>query len=179
MGSQVQSGDIAILAALAGSVSTGERENGFRETTARRFPRLQIVDFQYGMSDVARSAAVAMDIFTAHPDLSGLFCSNEAGTQGAVRAAVSRGVAGRLEIVGFDASPALIEELRAGNIDSLVLQNPFRMGYLGVKSIMDRLNGASPEKRIDTGATVVTASNLNDPAVRDLVHPPIGRYLRR
>ena len=171
-------GEIAMIGTIPGSVSTTERENGFRDTLARRFPELKIVAFQYGMADRAKSLAVAEDILTAHPDLVGMFCSNESGTVGAVQGAKSKGVIGKVKIVGFDTSPPLIEDLRAGNIDSLVLQNPFRIGYLGVKTIVDRLHGNIPPKRIDTGATVVTAANINEPAIQELVNPPIDKYLR-
>jgi ribose transport system substrate-binding protein len=171
-------GEIAMIGTIPGSVSTAERENGFRETVARRFPGLKIVAFQYGMADRAKSLAVAEDILTAHPDLVGVFCSNESGTVGAVQGAKSKGVIGKIKIVGFDTSAPLIEDLRAGNIDSLVLQNPFRMGYLGVQTIIDRLHGKIPPKRIDTGATVVTAANINEPAIQELVNPPIDKYLR-
>jgi ribose transport system substrate-binding protein len=171
-------GKIAMIGTIPGSVSTTERENGFREILARQFSTLQIVEFQYGMSDRAKGLAVAEDILTAHPDLSGIFCSNESGTLGAVQAAKSKGVAGKLKIVGFDTSPTLIEDLQAGNIDSLVVQNPFRMGYLGVKTIVDHIRGKTPEKRIDTGATLVTASNLKEQQIQDLVNPPIEKYLK-
>lgn len=171
-------GKIAMIGTIPGSVSTTERENGFRETLARQFNGLQIVEFQYGMSDRAKGLAVAEDILTAHPDLSGIFCSNESGTLGAVQAAKSKGVAGKLKIVGFDTSPTLIEDLQAGNIDSLVVQNPFRMGYLGVKTIVDHLRGQTPDKRIDTGATLVTAANLKEQQIQDLVNPPIEKYLK-
>jgi ribose transport system substrate-binding protein len=171
-------GKIAMVGTIPGSVSTAERENGFRETVARKFPELKIVAFQYGMADRAKSLAVAEDILAAHPDLVGIFCSNESGTVGAVQGAKSKGVIGRIKISGFDTSAPLIEDLRAGNIDSLVLQNPFRMGYLGVQTIVDRFHGKIPPKRIDTGATVVTSSNINEPAIQELVNPPIDKYLR-
>ena len=171
-------GEIAMIGTIPGSVSTTERENGFRDTVGRKFPELKIVAFQYGMADRAKSLAVAEDILTAHPDLVGIFCSNESGTVGAVQGAKSKGVIGKVKIVGFDTSPPLIEDLRAGNIDSLVLQNPFRMGYLGVQTIVDRLHGKIPRKRIDTEATVVTATNINEPAIQELVNPPIDKYLR-
>ena len=74
--------------------------------------------------------------------------------------------------------PRLIEDLEAGNIDSLVVQNPFRMGYLAVKTLVDYIRGKPPEKRIDTGATVVTAANLKEPAIKELVNPPIQKYLK-
>ena len=171
-------GKIAMIGTIPGSVSTTERENGFRETIQRDFPKLKIGPFQYGMSDRAKGLAVAEDILTAHPDLIAIFCSNESGTIGAVQAAKSKGVAGKLKIVGFDTSPTLIEDLESGNIDSLVVQNPFRMGYLAVKTLVEHLRGHSPEKRIDTGATVVTAANLREPSIQYLVNPPIQKYLK-
>jgi ribose transport system substrate-binding protein len=173
-----EGGKIAMIGTIPGSVSTTERENGFRETVQREFPKLAIGPFQYGMSDRAKGLAVAEDILTAHPDLMGIFCSNESGTIGAVQAAKSKGVAGKVKIVGFDTSPTLIEDLEGGNIDSLVVQNPFRMGYLAVKTIVDNLRGHPPEKRIDTGVTVVTAANLKQPEIQDLVNPPIQKYIK-
>ena len=83
-------GTVAIIGTVPGSVSTTERENGFRETLSAKFPALKIVAFQYGMSDRARGLAVAEDILTAHPELTALFCSNESGTVGGVQAVVNQ-----------------------------------------------------------------------------------------
>jgi len=130
------------------------------------------------MSDRAKSLAVAEDILTANPGIAAIFCSNESGSIGAVQGAKSHNLAGKVKIVGFDSSPTLIEDVQAGNIDSLVVQNPFRMGYMVVKSLIDKIHGQTPEKRIDTGATLVTADNLKDPAVQDLLNPPIQKYLK-
>lgn len=173
-----EGGEIAMMGTIPGSVSTTERENGFRETIEKNSPRLRIVEFQYGMSDRAKSLSVAEDIFTARPELSGIFCSNESGTIGAVQAAKSKAVAGRLKIVGFDTSPTLIEDLEAGNIDSLVVQNPFRMGYLAVATLVEKLRGRPPAGRVNTGATLVTKSNLGEASIRELVHPRIEKYLK-
>jgi ribose transport system substrate-binding protein len=171
-------GKIAILATMPGGVATMEREAGFKDTIAKNFPRVQVAAFQYGMSDRAKSLAVAEDIFTATPGITAIFCSNESGSIGAVQGAKSQNLAGKVKIVGFDSSPTLIEDMQAGNIDSLVVQNPFRMGYLVVQSLVDQIHGKTPEKRIDTGATLVTAANLNDPAVKELLNPPITKYLK-
>jgi ribose transport system substrate-binding protein len=171
-------GKVALLETLAGSVSTTERENGFRDAIAKKYPKLRLVAEQYGMSDRAKSLAVAEDIFTAQPDLAGIFCSNESGTIGAVQGAKSKGIAGKLKIVGFDSSPTLIEDLAAGNLDAVVVQNPFRMGYLGVETLIDKLHGKPAEKRIDTGATVVTAANMKEPPIHELLSPPIAQYLK-
>lgn len=171
-------GNIAMIGNIPGSVSTVERENGFRETIAREFPALQIVDFQYGMAVQSKGLAVTEDILTAHPDLAGIFCSNEAATVGAVQAAKSKKAAGKVKIIGFDASPSLIDDLQAGNLDSLVVQNPFRMGHLSVQILVQYLQGVTPEKRIDTGATLVTRDNFNEPTIHELLFPPIAKYLK-
>jgi ribose transport system substrate-binding protein len=171
-------GKIAILATTPGSVSTTEREAGFKDTIAKNSPNLEVVAFQYGMSDRAKSLAVAEDILTANPGIAAIFCSNESGSIGAVQGAKSHNLAGKVKIVGFDSSPTLVEDIQAGNIDSLVVQNPFRMGYMVVQALVNQLHGKTPEKRIDTGATLVTASNLKDAAVQDLLNPPIEKYLK-
>jgi ribose transport system substrate-binding protein len=95
-----------------------------------------------------------------------------------VQAAKSKGVAGKLKLVGFDSSPTLIEDVAGGNIDSLVVQNPFRMGFLAVETLVNKMRGKTPEKRIDTGATLVTGANLKESAIQELLNPPIDKYLK-
>jgi ribose transport system substrate-binding protein len=171
-------GKIAIIATAPGGVSTMEREAGFKETIAKNAPNLVVVAMQYGMSDRSKSLAVAEDILTAHPDIAGIFCSNESGSIGAVQGAKSHNLAGKVKIVGFDSSPTLIEDMQAGNIDSLVVQNPFLIGFTAVQTLVDHIHGKTPARRIDTGATLVTAANLKDPAVQELLNPPIQKYLK-
>jgi ribose transport system substrate-binding protein len=171
-------GKIAIIATTPGGVSTMEREAGFKDTIEKNSPNIKVVAFQYGMSDRAKSLSVAEDILTANPDIDAIFCSNESGSIGAVQGAKSHNLAGKVKIVGFDSSPTLIEDVQAGNIDSLVVQNPFKMGYMVVQSLVDQIHGKTPEKRIDTGATLVTAANLKEAAVQELLNPPIQQYLK-
>ena len=88
---------------------------------------------------------------------------------GAAQAIKQKGAAGKIVLVGFDSSPNLIEDLKAGAIDSLVIQNPFRMGYDGVKTLVDKLNGKEPPRRIDTGVKLVTPENLAAPEIQQLL----------
>src|SRR5437763_1085270 len=165
-------GKIAILGVKAGSVSTDEREQGFQDTIKQKYPGIEIVAFQYGESDRAKSLDRATDILTAHPDLIGFFASNESSTVGAVQAIKQKGLAGKLVLVGFDSSPNLIDDLRAGAIDSLVLQNPFKMGYEAVKSMVAKLNGQEPPKRVDTGVKLLTKENIDTPEMQQLLKAP-------
>jgi ribose transport system substrate-binding protein len=165
-------GKVAILGVKKGSLSTDEREDGFQETIKQKYPEIQIVQFLYGEADRAKSLDRAMDILTAHPDLDGIFASNESSSVGAVQAIKQKGLVGRVVLVGFDSSPNLIEDLKTGALDSLVLQNPYRMGYEGVKTMVDKLNGQQPPRRIDTGVKLLTKENMDTPEMQQLIKEP-------
>jgi ribose transport system substrate-binding protein len=165
-------GRIAILGVKAGSVSTDQREQGFQETIKQKYSGIEIVAFQYGESDQAHSLDRATDILTAHPDLNGFFASNESSTVGVVQALKQKGLAGKIVLVGFDSSPNLIEDLKAGNIDSLVLQNPYKMGYEAVKMMVAKLDGQTPPRTVDTGVSLLTKENLDTPEMQKLIKGP-------
>ena len=163
-------GKVAILGVKKGSVSTDEREEGFRETIQKEFPGITLVPIIfYGEANAAKSLAVAEDVLTSHSDLTGLFASNESSTVGAVRAIRQRNLAGRVTLVGFDATSDLVQNVREGAIDSLVLQNPFKMGYEGVKTIVDKIGGKQPERRIDTGVELLTKETVDTPKIQELI----------
>ena len=162
-------GKVAILGVKKGSVSTDEREQGFESTIKQKFPNIQIVQWLYGEANAAKSLAVAEDMLTAHPDLNGMFASNESSIVGAVRAVRQRNLGGKVILVGFDSSPDLIQNIKEGSLDSLVLQNPFKMGYEGVKTVVDKLTGKTPERRIDTGVKLVTKETLPSPEIQQLL----------
>ena len=165
-------GRVAVLGVKAGSVSTDQREEGFQETIKSKYPGIEIVAFQYGESDRARSLDRAADILTAHPDLDGFFASNESSTVGVVQALKQKGLAGKVILVGFDSSPNLVEDLKAGAIDALVLQNPYKMGYEAVKAMVARLDGQTPPRVVDTGVKLLTRENLDTPEMQQLLKAP-------
>jgi len=102
----------------------------------------------------------------------GIFTPNESTTFGMMRALENANMAGKVKFVGFDASSALVQGLKKGEINGLVVQNPEKMGYLGVKTLVDSIQGKAVQDKIDTGATVVDASNMNNPDVAKLLAPP-------
>jgi ribose transport system substrate-binding protein len=118
------------------------------------------------MSDRAMSLKVTEDVLTANPDIVGIFGSNESSTVGALQALKNRNLVGKVKLVGFDSTKQLEEAITKGDIDSVVIQNPFKMGYEGVKTIVDLKAGKTPEKRIDTGVVLMTKENMNTPDVK-------------
>jgi len=163
-------GKVAIIGVKKGSVSTDEREEGFRDTIQKKFPGITLVPIIfYGEANAAKSLQAAEDLLTSHSDLTGLFASNESSTVGAVRAIQQRNLAGKVTLVGFDATADLVRDVREGSIDSLVLQNPFKMGYEGVKTIVDKIGGKQPERRIDTGVKLLTKDNVDTQEIQELI----------
>ena len=161
-------GKIVVLKYTQGSGSTTERENGFIETIQKEFPGIQIVDTRYALDTVETALQATEDLLTRNRDLQGLFAPNISSSVGALRARFSQKRT-EVKMVGFDAEKALVEAVRAGQIDGLVVQNPYRMGYEGVKAVVDTLKGRAVPRRIDTGVRVVTQANMGDPDVKELL----------
>ncbi len=171
-------GKIAVVKMVPGSSSTMQREQGFEDTLAKEFPGIEIAAEQYCMSSRARALAVSENMLTANPDLDALFASAEPGTVGAAKAIQSRGLAGKVKFVGFDFSDTIEKDLKAGVIDALVVQDPFNIGYTAVKVVVEKLNGGTPGKRVETPVHVVTLAELGRPEIDELLHPDLDRYLK-
>lgn len=170
-------GTVAVLMHAPGSVSTLDRESGFRDAVAKEIPGLRIVAEQFGMADRAKARAAAENILSAHPDVQGFFASTEPSASGVTLALKARGLAGKVKVVGFDASDSMIEDLRGGALDAAIAQDPFRMGFEAVSALHTKLSGAVPPKRVDLHARVITAKELDLPDVRQLLKPDIQKYL--
>ena len=115
-------------------------------------------------------------MLTAHSDLDTMFASNESSAVGAAQALKSRN--SKVRLVGFDSSPNLLDDLKSGAIDSLVVQDPFKMGYESVKAAVEKLNGGTPKKINNLAPLVVTKENMSDPAVDNRLHPDLDKYLK-
>jgi ribose transport system substrate-binding protein len=168
-------GKVAMVMVQPGAGSTMAREDGFRNKLAKDYPGIRIVAQQYGFADYAKSLTAAENMLTAHPDLDILFASNESSTVGAAQALKSR--KSPVKLVGFDSSPSLIEDLKAGAIESLVVQDPFFMGYESVRSAVAHLNGETVPKINSLEPSLVNLENLNTPEVQARINPDLKKYL--
>ena len=169
-------GLVAVVTDTPGSASTSERDAGFIEEVHAKFPGIRLLDTQYCETSRAKARTIVENLLTAHDELAGVFADHENATVGAALALKSR-QRRSVKLVGFDASEPLADDMRAGWIDSLVVQNPFDMGYRAVRSIVTRLQGGSPPAQTDTGVTLVRAADLDRPEIRKLLFPDIQPYL--
>ncbi len=176
-------GVVVMLRYQEGSASTSNREQGFLDAIAAH-PRLRVASAnQYGGATTESAYKASEHLLapfrTAGGRLSvdGIFCPNESTTFGMLRALQDSELAGTVRFVGFDSSPKLVQALRAGELDALVLQDPVRMGYLGVRTLVQHLRGEAVPRRIDTGVHLITAANMDEPGPAQLLQPDLERWL--
>ena len=173
-------GKVLLLRYQEGSASTTAREEGFLSRLKAAWPGLELlVADQYAGATVDTAKRASENLLNRHGrDIQGVFVVNETATVGMLLALQDAGLAGRVKLVGFDGTPALVSGMRAGQVHGFVLQNPFRMAALGVETMVDHLLGKPVPKRVDTGVIVVTPANLDKPEVQELLKPPLDTYLK-
>jgi len=173
-------GKVILLRYAEGSASTEEREAGFLQEMKAKYPNVELISTdQYAGAtrDTAKRASENL-LNRFGDDVQGIFCPNESTTAGMLSALQDIGKAGKVMFVGFDSSQMFIDAMTAKQLHGIVVQNPFNMGYLGVKTMVDSLQGKPVEKRIDTGVTIITPDNLNAPESQALLHPPLDQFLK-
>lgn len=161
---------VAFIPFQAGTVTNDERTMGFKEGLAKH-PNLRLVAEQFSHSDPTTALSVTENILTAHPDLDGIFAASEPGVVGAVNALNQTGKAGKVKLIGWDASPDEVKGVTSGAITALVVQNPFRMGFDAVTAMVQTVRTGQIASSADTGVTFVTQQNINDPQVEAILTP--------
>jgi ribose transport system substrate-binding protein len=170
-------GNVLLLRYAEGSASTHEREQGFLEQLRARYPDVRVISAdQYAGPTRETAKRASENLLNRYgAEVQGIFTPNESATVGMLLALQDIGRVGQVQFVGFDAAQILVEALRAGQLHGLVVQNPMKMGYLGVRTMVDHLQGRNVEKRVDTGVVLITAESLDSEEVKALLNPPLHR----
>lgn len=172
-------GKVVVLAYAQGSASTEARELGFL-TAIKKYPSITVLSSnQYGgpTSDTANKTSQNL-LARFGTQTNGVFASNESNTRGMYAALKDARLLNKVKFVGFDASPDMLAALKAGEIQGIVVQNPFKMGEVGVTTLVSVIQGKTVPKNVDTGVALVTADNMNQPAMQEYLNPPIAQYLK-
>lgn len=173
-------GKVLVLRYAEGSASTTEREEGFLTQIKAKFPEIELVSTnQYAGATRDTAKRASENLLNQFGDqVQGIFTPNESSTAGMLLALQDIGKAGKVSFVGFDSSQAFIDALNSDQLHGIVVQNPFNMGYLGVRTMVESLQGKPVNKKIDTGVMLVTKENMETPEVKTLLHPPLDQYLK-
>jgi ribose transport system substrate-binding protein len=174
-------GNVILLRYAVGSASTEARESGFLDALHKSYPGIKIIS-----SDQHAGATRELAYQTSQNllnrfgrEVNGIFCPCEPPTIAMTKALRDLGKAGgKVKMIGFDAGSQSVLDLKNGDVQALVVQNPMLMGYLGVMTLVKHLHGEKVEKRIDTGVALVTPDNMNQPEIQELLHPPLDKYLK-
>jgi ribose transport system substrate-binding protein len=174
-------GNVVVLRYQEGSASTSLREKGFANAI-RGHPELRVAsDSQYGGATTETAEKASENVLLAQKaesgNVQGIFAPNESTTFGLLLALRKAGLAGKIRFVGFDASDKLVQAVKTGEIDALVVQRPFEMGHLAVQTLVAHLRGRAVERRIDTGSTLVTTDNVDTSEIAALVSPDLKPWL--
>jgi ribose transport system substrate-binding protein len=164
-------GKVILLRFQVGSSSTTQREEGFLEVMRRHEGIELLVDNQYGGATSGETIRKSEELLDLLRKANGIFCPNESTTHGMLVALRKHNLAGKVRFVGFDSSRELVGGLEKAEIDALVVQNPHKMAYLAVETMVNHLSQQNVPHRIDTGARVITRDNLDEPVVRRQLNP--------
>src|SRR5215813_11714873 len=173
-------GKVIVLRYAEGSASTTERESGFIDEIKQKYPEIELISTnQYAGATRDTAKRASENLLNQFGDQAqGIFTPNESSTAGMLLALQDINKAGKVSFVGFDASQTFIDAMRAGQLHGIVVQNPFNMGYLGVRTMVDHLQSKEVARKIDTGVMLVTKENLESPEIQALLHPPLDQYLK-
>jgi ribose transport system substrate-binding protein len=161
-------GNVLVVRHIAGSHATLKRLSGFADTLAKEFPGIKIVDSQSGQDTAETARKVTVEMLQHHPDVQGLFACNVDVSVGALKA-LQEQKRSEIKMVAFDPDKTLLDGLRAGQVDSIILQNPYKMGYEGVQAIALHIKGQNVPRIIDTGVELVTNESLTEPKILRLL----------
>jgi ribose transport system substrate-binding protein len=172
-------GNVSLLRYQVGSASTEEREAGFLDAL-KKFPDIRLISAdQYAGPTRETGYQASQNLLNRFGrEVDGIFCPCEPPTIAMAKALrdIGKG-AGKVKMVGFDAGSQSVIDLKNGDVQGLIVQNPVFMAYKGVMTLVEHLQGKPVEKRIDTGVVLVTSENFEKPEIKELLYPPLDKYL--
>ncbi|MDR3373284.1 MAG: ABC transporter substrate-binding protein [Ancalomicrobiaceae bacterium] len=166
-------GEVALVTHLPGVGSLDERAKGFKEQLAAKYPGLKLVEDKISDGTANGGLNIVADLLTARPNLRGIFASNLIQAQGAIQAVAEAKAQDKVKLVGFDSDDKLVKALKDGVLAATVVQDPFRMGYDGVKTALAASKKEKVEAFVDTGANLITGANINEPRSQELLNPKV------
>ena len=168
-------GDIALITSIPGVGSLDARAKGFKEQIQAKYPGLKLVADKYADGMATTGLNMMTDLITANPNLRGVFTSNLIMTQGAGQAIAENKVADKIMLIGFDSDDKTVKLLADGYVQALVVQDPARMGYEGIKTALAASKGEKVPKDVDTGVNLITKENMNSDRSKELLTPDVSK----
>lgn len=164
-------GQIAIIVHMEEAQTAIERKGGFVDEINSKHKKIKIVETTSCNGDPEIAKEQTLEFIKKYPNLSCIYGTNEGAAVGIAAAVKEKNLQDKISVIGFDSSNDEIDYLAEGTIDGMMVQNPYNMGYLGVRNLKKVLDGKTIEEKIDTGATYVDGGNLYDEDTQWLLYP--------
>ena len=164
-------GKVGVIAHNAGTTSAIDRSEGFINLISQKYPDIKLLDILYSDGDPQKAMNQAMDIIRANPDLTAIYATNEGSTTGVATAIQSLGLGGKIKVIGFDTTEAILQFIRDDVMQGVIVQDAYQIGYQGMMALDKVMKGESIEKQIDIPAVLVTTKNIDDKSIQKVVKP--------
>lgn len=162
---------VVVVSSVAGTKVNTDRTEGFIGKIKELVPDIEVLGTQYGDNDITKALSITENLIAANPELIGIFADNNHMGVGVAKALEETGKQDQIVSYAFDADADEISALESGVLKGLVVQDPFGMGYQGVMSAVDAIEGKQVPKDVVVDATVVTKQNMGEEAIRKLLYP--------
>ena len=156
-------GKVLVVSTDPGVSTVDARAKGF-EDAAKRNADFEFLGVQYSHNEPAQAAKIVTAALQKDPDIVGVFATNVFSAEGSATGIRQAGKQGEVNVVGFDAGPAQVKQLREGTVQALIAQQPDDIGAQGVQQALAALDGKSTKKTIETGSTIITKDNVDGDA---------------
>jgi len=167
-------GDVAIITGSSVAASPDQSVTGFKEQVAKKYRALNVLPEKVADAQAAAGLSIMKDLTATDMNLRGVFVSNIIMAEGASQVLYNKSSGDRINYVVFGSNDKLVKSLQDGTIDALVVQDPFRMGYDGVKTALATSRGEKVPATIDTGANLITKANMSSARSQELLNPKIN-----
>ncbi|GIO96605.1 sugar ABC transporter substrate-binding protein [Paenibacillus lautus] len=161
---------VAIVSFVQGTSTQIEREQGVRSILEQR-SGTEIVGTYYSEGKEERAYEITKKLLLERPDLNGVIGLNEPSTVGAGRAIRELGMVGKVKLVGFDSSVKEVKLLEEGVLQSTIVQKPFNIGYLGIKTAVSVIEGDKISQNIYTDSVIINKDNMYTEENQKLLFP--------
>jgi len=165
-----QEGEVAVICHDSVSITGTARRDGFVNRIKEKYTNIKVVDVEYGGGDHAISENIAKTIIENHPNIKGIFATNEGSAFGLINGIIEKDKVGKIVIVGFDAGKLQKESIRSGIMLGAIAQNPIEIGYKAVEAAYKASKGEELPSTIDTGYKWYDKTNMDNEDIKSLLY---------
>ena len=163
-------GEVAIIAHDQTSRTGIDRVKGFTDQIKAKYPKITIVDTQYGVGDQLKSTDIAKAVMQGRPNLKGYFGANEGSIIGVLNAVKELKKEGKLVVIGYDSGKQQMDAIRSGAEAGAITQDPIGIGYKCVEAAVKAMKGEKLPTTIDTGFHWYDKTNIDSDTIKPLLY---------